>query len=142
MSLRIVTCTDCKMETGKTEKQTNQNPISCVYCGSMKKTVQIAAKDYVRLDLKVRGRGKVKDDRYKSKEKVRRDFLHGDDLHRKSGKWYKKDRVIDKETDQYKEVVTDPETGQIIHECEEPLSEHRGNGSAKIKVTNKHARYV
>jgi hypothetical protein len=31
----------------------------------------------------------------------------------------------------YTEVVKDPETGEIVHEVEEPLSEHRGHGSAK-----------
>ena len=39
--------------------------------------------------------------------------------------------VIDRENDLYKEVVTDPDTGKIIHQCEEPLSEHVGHGSAK-----------
>jgi len=55
----------------------------------------------------------------------------GDDLHRKTGKWMKKEQVIHRENDQYKEVVTDPETGIIVHHCQEPLSKHRGHGSAK-----------
>ncbi|HUK55579.1 MAG TPA: zinc ribbon domain-containing protein, partial [Nitrospiria bacterium] len=67
----------------------------------------------------------------------RRDFFHGDDLHKKSGKWYKKERIIDKDNDQYKEVISDPETGEIIHECQEPLSEHRNHGSAKNKDDKK-----
>ena len=57
----------------------------------------------------------------------------GDDLHKKSGKWMSKQRVIDHESDSYKEVVTDPETGNVVHHCEEPLSQHRGHGSAKRK---------
>ena len=55
----------------------------------------------------------------------------GDDLHRKSGKWMKKERVIDHANDHYKEVVTDPETGEVVHQCEEPLSSHVGHGSDK-----------
>jgi len=55
----------------------------------------------------------------------------GDDLHRKTGKWMKKEQVIDRENDQYAEVVTDPETGIVMHHCKEPLSKHRGHGSAK-----------
>ena len=31
----------------------------------------------------------------------------------------------------------DPETGKIIHECQEPLSEHRNHGSAKNKDDKK-----
>lgn len=42
-----------------------------------------------------------------------------------------KERLIDWGNDRYKEVVTDPETGIIVHHCEEPLSKHRGHGSAK-----------
>lgn len=55
----------------------------------------------------------------------------GDDLHRKTGIWMKLERVIDRAKDWYKEVVTEPKTGKFIHRCEEPLSEHRGHGSAK-----------
>jgi DNA-directed RNA polymerase subunit RPC12/RpoP len=59
--------------------------------------------------------------------------VSGDDLHRKSGKWMTLERVIDRENDRYKEVVTDPVTGEIIHLCEEPLSQHQGHGSDKKK---------
>jgi hypothetical protein len=55
----------------------------------------------------------------------------GDDLHRKSGKWMTKQRIIDWTNDRYKELVADPETGQTIHSCDEPLSKHHGHGSAK-----------
>jgi hypothetical protein len=60
--------------------------------------------------------------------------ISGDDLHRKSGKWMKKERLIDREKDHYKEVVTDPQTGQVIHHCDEPLSKHTGHGSAKKRL--------
>ena len=137
MCYRRVTCTSCKKETGETEEKINQNPKPCPYCGSIEKTVHVVARDDIKLDLKESVRGKAKDDRYRSKDKLRRDFFHGDDLHRESGKWYKKDRIIDKDNDHYKEIVTDPETGGIVHECEEPLSEHRGHGSAKNKDDKK-----
>ena len=39
--------------------------------------------------------------------------------------------VVDKERDSYLETVVDPETKEIIHKCVEPLSQHRGHGSAK-----------
>ena len=40
-------------------------------------------------------------------------------------------KVEDRRQDRYKEVVRDPDTSEIIHECEEPLSEHQGHGSAR-----------
>lgn len=40
-------------------------------------------------------------------------------------------RTIDKENDEYHEVVKDYKTGKVVHETHEKLSEHRGHGSAK-----------
>ncbi len=41
------------------------------------------------------------------------------------------DRVIDRENNSYKEIITD-KNGNIVHRCIEPLSEHQGYGSAKF----------
>jgi hypothetical protein len=40
-------------------------------------------------------------------------------------------RIIDRDDDRYFEKVTDYESGEVIHHCDEPLSQHRGRGSAK-----------
>ena len=40
-------------------------------------------------------------------------------------------RTIDRDNDHYSEKITDYQTGEIIHKCEEPLSQHQGHGSAK-----------
>jgi len=50
-----------------------------------------------------------------------------------SGRLVMKERHIDKQSDSYLERITDMETGEVIHECEEPLSMHRGHGDAKKK---------
>jgi hypothetical protein len=57
----------------------------------------------------------------------------GDDLCHDTGKWMQLQRIVDRAKDWYKEIITDPETGQVVHRCEEPLSEHTGHGSAKLK---------
>lgn len=49
----------------------------------------------------------------------------------------KLERIIDRENDWYEEVVTDPETGEVIHRCAERLSEHTGRGSAKCGKSKK-----
>jgi hypothetical protein len=36
-----------------------------------------------------------------------------------------KSRVVDRENDEYHEIVKDYHTKEIVHECHEPLSEHR-----------------
>jgi hypothetical protein len=41
------------------------------------------------------------------------------------------ERLIDRRNNRYAEKVTDPKTTDVLHECDEPLSQHRGQGSAK-----------
>src|SRR5262245_17017361 len=47
------------------------------------------------------------------------------------GRYVKKTRVINRRDDYYFEDITDPQTGQTLHRCEEPLTEHRGHGDAR-----------
>lgn len=49
------------------------------------------------------------------------------------GKHVHKERVIDRDSDRYVEKITDYETGEVIHHCEEALSQHQGHGDAKRK---------
>jgi hypothetical protein len=37
-------------------------------------------------------------------------------------------RVVNRRDDRYIETVTDPETGEVAHSCDEPLSEHVERG--------------
>ena len=57
----------------------------------------------------------------------------GAHFHRDSGTWRKQERVINRDTDSYREVFTDAD-GREVHRCEEPLSAHRGHGSAKKRT--------
>ena len=41
------------------------------------------------------------------------------------------ERLIDRKNDRYFELVEDPDTDEVVHRCEEKLSDHRGHGSAK-----------
>ncbi len=42
-------------------------------------------------------------------------------------------RIIDRDNDQYSKTITDYETGEVIYQCDEPLSEHQGRGDARPK---------
>ena len=55
----------------------------------------------------------------------------GDDLTVSTGRWVHRDRLIDREGDRYRERVVDPQTGDVLRDVDEPLSKHRGHGSAK-----------
>jgi len=47
------------------------------------------------------------------------------------GDWVELYRLIDKDNDRYIKRVVDEDTGEVIYECDEPLSDHQGRGSAK-----------
>lgn len=53
---------------------------------------------------------------------------------RKLGKPVHHERLIDRDNDLYHEKVTEYESGNVIHEQKEPLSEHVGHGSDKKKA--------
>jgi hypothetical protein len=63
----------------------------------------------------------------------------GDTLQHATGKYAHHERLIDRKNDLYREHVEDPDTGEVIHHNEEPLSEHRGHGSAKSSRINEQA---
>lgn len=76
-------------------------------------------------------KSKVKDP--KSKKPIR-EFKTGTEPQRgRPGKWACVYRNIDREHNTYDEKVVDEETGQVLHECHEPLSDHRGHGSARTR---------
>ena len=56
----------------------------------------------------------------------------GDSSSRKLQRWVQRGMVFDRAVDRYKEEVRDPLTGEVIHSADEPLSEHRGHGSARM----------
>ena len=67
-----------------------------------------------------------------SRHKIRQERIVGDDLCHDDGKWKKLERTIDRDNDHYREVITGPETGKTILLCDEPLSEHQGQGSLAV----------
>lgn len=46
-------------------------------------------------------------------------------------------RLIDRDNDKYAEKISDYQSGEIIHQCEEPLTKHFGHGSAKFIIKEK-----
>jgi len=128
---RSVRCSQC----GKLVDEQPDAMVSlpCPSCGGMARTVHLAIEDQVGVGLMDSLRGKVKDQTRRSDEKLRRDFFTGAELQRSTGKFVQKDRIIDKDRDHYFEKVVDPKTGEVIHLCEEPLSQHWGHGSAKLR---------
>ena len=118
-------CKDCEEKLSEDDKV-------CPNCGSKKRHIKLNIEEKIELHNQIKGEVKEKGIKKPVKE-----FKVGDDLHRKSGKWYHIERHINRKDNYYKEIVKDKTTGKIIHNCEEPLSKHRGHGSAKRKRKSK-----
>ena len=126
-----ITCKGCGHKFD--EKMENAEQAPCPHCPSTARNVSVAITEEVAFTVYDSMRAKNRRKDLPSKDKLRTDIIAGFELHRKTGKWYKKDRVIDRDNDYYLERIVDPETGEVIRECEEKLSEHQGRGSAKPK---------
>ncbi|MBN9492557.1 PepSY domain-containing protein [bacterium] len=55
----------------------------------------------------------------------------GDDWSHRLRRFVQRIRILDRDNNRYVEKVVDPETGEVLRDVEEPLSDHRGHGSAK-----------
>lgn len=125
---KTVSCGKCKIPLDEDANIESKDRTPCPECGSNSRTFHVHIHESItfreKLGMKARHRGKGK---------PYLESISGDDLHRKSGKWMKLERTIDRENDKYHEVISDPSIGKIVHECEEPLSEHSGHGAAKNK---------
>ena len=112
-------CEDCG------EKLSEKDRI-CPICGSKKRKAILQVEEKIEIHEQVRGKGKEAGIKKPIKE-----FKIGDDFHRNSEKWNHREMYLDRKNDKYEEIIKNKDTGEIIHECKEPLSQHVGHGSAK-----------
>ncbi len=121
-----INCLKCGEELNEstTIKPIDRDP--CPKCNSRSRKVSVLLEGKVSFfsTLKIKGKRK-------GLRKAFIELIRGHDKSRKLNRYVEKERIIDRENDQYYEKITDPETGEVIHECKEPLSDHFGHGSAK-----------
>jgi len=123
--VKEVTCKNCGYMGG--EDFSNQDGThTCPKCKSRNVHIHPILRESISLHEKLGIKA-----RHPGQRKPFKEVLVGDDLFRKFGKWMRKRRVIDREKDQYEELVVDPETGKTVNRCSEKLSNHKGHGSAK-----------
>lgn len=120
-------CSTCGDLIDKT-LDTPENRIPCLRCGATARTIyesmiiSVIYRDGIGLKGKRPGQKKafVEDLSEPSFSSSKQKHVH-------------RQRLIDRDNDQYSEKVTDYETGEVLHECSEPLSSHKGHGSARKK---------
>jgi len=121
-------CGKCKVALKEDSHIKPDQRVPCPSCGSTARIFELTIHDGIVMKSKLGMKA-----RHPSGKKPFIEQVTGDDFHRKTAKWMNLSRVYDREHDIYKESITDPITGEVIHECIEPLSEHTGHGSAKHK---------
>ena len=117
MNTNLAKCKDCGTELKQEDKR-------CPKCGSESKSYDLSVSNGVilgetELSTTLKQRGYKK---YKKKNINRLKCSRDPKL---KGKKVKEEIVIDKEKDKYDHIVTDIQTGKIIHKEHEKLTEHR-----------------
>jgi hypothetical protein len=100
----------------------------CIVCGSTKRVHSVSI-----METLVARNGYCLKAKRPDQRKPYVEDLSMPDYSLSLGKHVHRQRVIDRDTDHYFEKITDCETGEVIHHCEEPLSQHQGYGDAKRK---------
>lgn len=122
-------CGNCRERLNENPSLLPEQRSPCPKCGSVSRHFEVGifetltARDAIGIKARHAGASKP--------------FLEskfGWSFYRKMKQWFSREMVVDRENDKYKELVTNPETGEVIHHCEEPLSQHRGHGSARNKM--------
>jgi hypothetical protein len=125
---KAVECANCGRILEESMDILSEDRAPCPGCGSLARNTHITIHDigmsHEKLGLK---------SRYQCGGRPFLEQVVGEDLHRRSDRWMIIHRIIDRVKDWYSEKVIDPETGQVVHSCEEPLSKHQGHGSARRK---------
>jgi hypothetical protein len=105
----------------------------CAICGSTARTFGVAVRDTleVRYALKLTG---FRAGMGKTKGWFLRHWARLVPQHSRGGAIAKFERTIQRDRNWYAETVIMRDTGEVVHHCSEPLSQHTGHGSDKPKT--------
>jgi len=123
-----VQCDECRERIEESPHLADEDRLPCPRCGSRSRYIRVAVSGTLVTHSKLALKGQ--------RLGLKKPFIEqvvGDDLYRKTGRWMKLERVIDRLKNWYHERVTDPSTGTVVHECDQPLSDHQGHGSNRKK---------
>lgn len=123
-------CSDCSAQIDLAAAGLPATP--CPSCGSINRTHDVHVAETVKMidGFGVKGkRPGVKKPLFEMKDMP--------SMSTRLGKLMRREQHIDRENDQYHERVSDYETGEVIHEQREPLSQHVNDGSAKPRDPDK-----
>src|SRR5204863_9452519 len=99
----------------------------CPQCGSMRRTFAVSLGGSITPRAFLRGRAL-----HPGLRKWFAQIENGSSFFRKTGRWYRLERLVDRARNWYREHITDSETSRVVRHVEEPLTDHTGRGSAKL----------
>lgn len=124
----MTNCNECGEQIDESTNTPIEQRTPCPLCGSKARLYKMELNGevtfYRKLRLKAR-HGKI------GQVRPFLELQTGDDRYRKTGEWNRREKMEDQENDRYLEHIVNPRTGEVIHHCEEPLSQHKGHGFAK-----------
>jgi Zn finger protein HypA/HybF involved in hydrogenase expression len=124
----VVACKDCGAQLDESAIKTSDERRPCPGCGSLARHVSMAFGGKVtvgaQLALKAKNGATGK---WFLKQK------QGDSFSTERGRFMRLLQVVDRRNNCYRKLVTDPETGEVLRDVDEPLSDHQGYGDAKPK---------
>ena len=100
----------------------------CPKCGYTGRIIEADSFDAATSLMNANLRGKAKSG---GKGKPIYEWFGGGQWSVRFQKFMHKIRIIDRRNGLYLEEVKDPDTGETVHHCAEPLSEHQKHGSDK-----------
>lgn len=121
-------CADCGATIDEPGGMSISNRTPCSVCGSTNRNMSASVNEVAKIREKIG----MKQKRPGYKRPVF-ESVSGDDVHKVTGQWNKLTREIDRENGRYKEVIVNPETGEVLRHCEEPLAAHVNRGYARPK---------
>jgi hypothetical protein len=101
----------------------------CSKCGSSVRTHGCSIVESITVRDSIRH--KVKSPNQKGRGGMIVQGFCGYSFYGKTQKWHWREWTADRENDLYEELIIDTETGLVIMDVMERLSDHRGHGSAK-----------
>lgn len=127
--LTHVACAECEyvFPDGDVAMMPSPHRPACPDCGSLARRAHVLAQVSIGHHASLQGVGYSG-----AKRNWFVKFVSGRlSLFRKTGRWHLVDRTLNKRNNTYDEEIRDRETGELVHECHEPLTEHQGHGSAR-----------
>lgn len=104
-------------------------PAACPECGESQFHAEVSLRETITMrdSMAYKARGP----RGGKQRAVLESGKVGSSLFRRTGRWHSLFRRIDHVNGTYDEIITDEQTGEVVREVHEPLSEHTGRGSAR-----------